>query len=380
MINFIQKKLDSVYLKIKFFLVVLVLFKNEFKQGGITGLYLAVKRNRRKKSVHKLLFDDLKKRFRDKEKYKNSIVFFRPHGVGDLLMGLPAFEKYRKMHPEKRIILYVYEESYSLMSLFDFFDEVISLPRSFNYKYAIDTIPRPKWADFINLMVEVSEKEGYNNFNTLENKTHRNDTFSQVLGVQNSFNEVDIPIDKIAKDKLQQLISQELFSSGMIVTVTFESMSHLRIWYPAYYRDFLEYVMSFGYIVVVVGNKEKNEEYFPQESKNFINLIGKMSSLNEVLELVRISKYVISVDTYLCHLSGILGIPFLGIFTGGVDPSSRISYYKKKEIASLNLPCACWDMGCDNSNISIGSEPCKVSLTPTVIKKIFLKLIETYGR
>jgi len=75
------------------------------------------------------------------------------------------------------------------MSLFNFFDEVVSLPRSFDYKNSIDLIPRPRKSQFINMMVEVCKDNeyDYNNFNTNKNKLHRNETFSDMLGVSREY-------------------------------------------------------------------------------------------------------------------------------------------------------------------------------------------------
>lgn len=349
---------------------------DELSKDGFSGLFLAIRRHYRKHRNTAPFFDDLRKRFKSK-RYAESVVLFRPHGVGDLLMGLSAFRKFRRDNPTKRILLYVYEESASLMRLFDCFDEVISLPRSFDYRNSLGEMPIPKSAEFIDLMVEVSAKTGYTFFDTPENRLHRNDTFSARLGVPTDYEKVEMPIDDSAREVVMRILSDAKIDIGSLVTVTFESMSPNRIWYPPFYKDFLQGVIDAGYTVVLVGNRQTDETLFPG-SDRCLSLIGKTTNLNEVAELVRLSSAVISVDTYLCHLAGIMDIPLFGIFTGGVNPDARLCYYGRKEVVTASLACACWDMGCRDSPL-FGTEPCKVGITPSIAITAFKEFIQKYG-
>lgn len=354
----------------------LSLAREEFLERGFSGLIFAIRRHLDKRRKTVPYFAELRKRFKAR-KYDGSLVLFRPHGVGDLLMGLSAFKKFRRDNPKKRILLYVYEESASLMRLFDYFDEVVSLPRSFDYKNSLAELPLPKQAKFVDLMVEVSAETGYVFFDTPENRLHRNDTFSARLGVPLGYEKVCLPRDEAAHLAAMRLISDAKIDADKLVTVTFESMSPNRVWYPPYYKVFLESVIDEGFTVIIVGNRQVDSGLFP-DSDRFLNLIGKTENLKEVAELVRLSTAVISVDTYLCHLAGIMDIPILGIFTGGVNPDARLCYYERKEVVTATLPCACWDMGCRDSQLS-GVEPCKVDLTPSIAMASFKELIRKYG-
>ncbi len=324
-------------------------------------------------------FDSLKFRFKDK-KYEDSIVLFRPHGVGDLLMSLPAFKKFKEKNKDKYIILYVYEESYPLMKTFDFFDEVISIPRSFNYWEGMKYIPIPIRSTFLNLMVEVKTENGNNSLDNNNNRIYRNFSVSKILEVPSEFERIHIPINQASEKKATSLLSKYGVDRNKFIVATFETSNDTRNWYPAYYKEFLEYVLSLGYQIFLVGNKEKNTLLFPN-NKNLVNLIGETKSLLEVVEIVRKSKYVITTDTYLSHLAGIMDIPQLAIFTGGIDPKSRVSFYQKKVIAKSEDTCYCWDMPCKHEELRGKNELCRINLKPEKVKLCFNKLIlENYDK
>ncbi|HWQ59929.1 MAG TPA: glycosyltransferase family 9 protein [Candidatus Fimivivens sp.] len=263
------------------------------------------------------------------------------------------------------------------MRLFDYFDEVVSLPRSFDYKKSLAELPLPKHAKFVDLMVEVSAETGYEFFDTPENRLHRNDTFSARLGVPLGYEKAGLPRDEAAHLAVMRLISNAKIDADKLVTVTFESMSPNRVWFPPYYKVLLESVIDEGFTVIIVGNRQVSTGLFP-DSDRCVNLIGKTANLNEVAELVRLSTAVISVDTYLCHLAGIMDIPILGIFTGGINPDARLCYYDKKEVVTADLECACWDMGCRDPQL-YGVEPCKINISPCIAMAAFKELIRKYG-
>jgi ADP-heptose:LPS heptosyltransferase len=309
-----------------------------------------------------------------KDDYKDAIVLFRPHGVGDLLMGLPAFKKLRQKYPKRKIILYVYNESYHLMRMFDFFDEVIALPRSFDYQKYLDLVPRPKGSQFYDLIIELERNPSGNNLNNLYNKLNRNLIISKALGVGDSYEKVAIPEDKDAQKRVQKLVSDYHIDPSRMVTITFEATNKARCWYPEYYKKFIDHILAKGYQAVIVGSKDRNEDLFP-DNKECINLIKKTASLNDVVELTRISRMVVSVDTYLCHMAGLMDIPVLAIFTGGVAPNSRVSYYKKKVVAESEYRCYCWDMPCRYED-RVGNELCRVGLKPAHVIEAFDNLVD----
>jgi ADP-heptose:LPS heptosyltransferase len=325
-------------------------------------------------SIPVAYFTLLKRKFEDAS-YEKSLVLFRPHGVGDLIMALPAFKKFREKNIGKKIILYVYEESFELMKSFDFFDEVISLPRTFQYDKNMDIIPYPKNATLINLMIELENKNGHNNLDNDANRIYRNITISKKLGVSDAFEMVNIPINEEAKSFAEDFIKENRINKNKLVVVTFEASNEARSWYPAFYGEFLEYIISLGYQVILVGNKERNEKLFP-DNANIFNLIGKTNSLTEVIEVTRPAKYVVSVDTYLSHIAGMLDIPQLAIFTGGVDPKSRVSFYKKKVVAISKHTCFCWDMPCKYAELRGKNELCRIDLKPEMVKNAFNKLVQ----
>ena len=63
---------------------------------------------------------------------------------------------------------------------------------------------------------------------------------------------------------------------------------------------------------------------------------------------------VISTDTYLYHIAGLLDIPFLAIFTGGINPDARVTYYDKKVVIEYAEKCYILRYSFYSCNKSIG--------------------------
>jgi ADP-heptose:LPS heptosyltransferase len=322
-------------------------------------------------------FKELSLKFADKS-YDGAIVLFRPHGVGDLLMALPAFKKFREKEKGKKIILYVYEESFQLMKVFPFFDEVLSLPRTYSYEEQLAKLPLPRQASFYNLMLELEIGKKGNNLDNELNRINRNDLISKVLEVENDYELIDIPSNHEAQKRVSEIVQQVGLKDEKFVLITFEATNVARSWYPKYYKALIEEIIKMGMKVVIIGNKNTYDAFLPDEDENFINLIGKTKDLIDVVELLKEAAYVVSVDTYLMQVAGHLNKPFLAIFTGGVKPDSRVAHFSRKVVAISKHECFCWDMPCKFEERRGKNELCRIDLKPDVVFAKFKQLMEEY--
>lgn len=303
----------------------------------------------------------------NKAEFANAKVIFRPHGLGDLIMGLSAFQKLKETSNEP-LILITYKPFVEFMEQLDIFDYVMPLPTDFNYHTHFDEIPKPKDSTIIDLMIEIAKDErGHHQLNNYNNKLPRAESFSQTLNLPTNHQEVKYPVHNEAQSKIKSLLAAEQIS-GPFVVLTFEATNPTRIWDPSQYLKLIKGINNLGYEVIVTGTKPNS--IFNQDYCH--NWIGKTKNINELAELVRIADYVISTDTGLYHLAGLLRTPFLTIFTGGVPPESRLKYYQNYEYIQWPDCCMACDMPCDKKINNI--EPCKTGITSEDILNKFQKL------
>jgi len=310
----------------------------------------------------------------DNDKFKNAMILFRPHGLGDLIMGLSSFYKLREKYQNKPLILVTFSEFVEFIDKFCIFDYVMGLPPKFNYELYINKIPVPDGGIFINMMTElVKDKNGYNNLNNDFNKVHRDDVFSKVLSVDSKYKNIKCPVYKNAQINIDKKLNWKKIKKKIVV-IGFEASNPSRTWDESKYLSLIKKIHDLGYLVIVTGLK-KNQMF---DVDYCLNWTGDLKNVTELIELIRRAKYVISTDTALYHIAGLLGKPFLVIFTGGIVPNSRLKYYSKFEYVVSSRGCFCWDMPCNMKNNFTEIEPCRKDISVNMVIDKFKKLIKNY--
>jgi ADP-heptose:LPS heptosyltransferase/GT2 family glycosyltransferase len=308
----------------------------------------------------------------DENEYKSSITIIRDDGIGDLLMGVSAFKKLRRRYPEKKLILLTYQRNIEMMSGFKIFDEFLPIPN--REKYAPLPIPKDSQTyNFIDLEMIFGNIWGRPKE---DNKVHRHLIYSRDLGLDNSFELVPMPEYSEAKQKVVKLFRElNIDLNQKFVVLNLIATNPARSWWEPYYFKLIESIEGFGFIPLVVGTEDSK---FYKGNK-LINLTNKTRTITEYIEVVKLGKYVISTDTSAYHIAALSGIPFLAIFTGGIEPESRVMFYTKYEVVKppADLKChPCWDQGCSDLSIRWKSDPCRTSITPEVVIERFKKLVE----
>lgn len=307
-------------------------------------------------------------------RYKNAIVVIRDDGLGDILMGLSAFNSLRKNNINKKIIFLTYERNVEMMKGFGIFDEVLPIPNGKKYSpLPIPTIGT-KIFDFIDMEMHFG-----NFFATAKeiNKENRHATFMREFGLQDSYEIMKMPEYPEAKAKVAEIIKKMGYSlEDNFVVFNLTASNHARSWWYPYYQDLATAVRKMGFVPLIVGTH--GGEYF---KKDVVNIVGKTKTITEYIEAVKLGKYVISTDTSAYHVAALSGIPFLAIFTGGVLPEARLSFYSKYEVVSppKTLACyPCWDEGCKDLSIRHKKDPCRLIIRPEDVAKKFKTLIQKY--
>ena len=308
------------------------------------------------------------------DEYKESIVVIRDDGIGDLLMGISAFNNLRKINYNRKLILATYERNAEMMSGFKIFDEIICIPDGKKYSPLPIPTKRTIIYNLINLEMNFAPVYG---IPTEKNKFTRHEVFSKVLGIKNEYESIEMPEFPEAKKEVLKLLKERGVDEKLnFVVLNLIATNPARSWWYPYYPMLIEAIEKMGFTPLVVGMK--NNEYF--KGKKIINITEKTKTIAEYIEAIKLGKYVVSTDTSTYHIAALVGIPFLVIFTGGVRPESRLKYYSKYEaIEPSNLAChPCWDEGCKNSSVRWKKDPCRLIIKPEEVIEKFKNLIKKY--
>jgi GT2 family glycosyltransferase/ADP-heptose:LPS heptosyltransferase len=310
----------------------------------------------------------------DENLYDKAICVIRDDGLGDLLMGVSAFKNLRKKYPDNKLVMATYERNIEVMKGFGVFDEFIPIPNGKKYS----PLPIPdckKIYNFIDLEMTFGPIAGVTKE---DNKINRHDVYTRDMQLDPKFELLSMPVYPAAQKAVDDLLQEYGIKEGdKLVVFNLIASNPARSWYSPYYPALFEAINEMGFTVVITGITDS--EFFT--GKKVVNLVGKTKTIPEFIEVVRKAKYVVSTDTSAYHIAALCGIPFLAIFTGGVLPESRLSYYDKYEVVESDkkLPCyPCWDEGCIDPLIRWKKEPCRVQLKPERVISAFKQLVEKY--
>ena len=290
-------------------------------------------------------------------------------------MGISAFNNLRKKYPKKKLVLLTYERNIEMMNRFGIFDEILPIPNGM--KYAPLPIPTSGTKVYDLTSIEMQFGRIFSTTNEA-NKVPRHTSFSEILDVDKKFELVKMPDYPEAKKKVLKWISCAGFKeSDKFVVFNLLATNPARSWWEPYYPELIAAVEKAGFVPLIIGTKDS--EYL--KGNKVVNLVGKTGSIAEYIEAIKLGKYVISTDTSAYHIAALSAIPFLAIFTGGVTPEARLSFYSKYEVLepSKNLACyPCWDEGCKDVSVRWKKDPCRLMIKPEQAIEKFNDLIKKY--
>jgi ADP-heptose:LPS heptosyltransferase/GT2 family glycosyltransferase len=306
----------------------------------------------------------------DPQEYCNAITILRDDGIGDLLMGVCAFQRLRERYPDRKLVLATYQRNIPMMAGFGIFDEFIPIPDG--RKLSPLPIPRASQVfNFINMEMEFGPIWGITNE---DNKVNRHLIYTRDLGLDQDFTLPAMPAYPAARQQVLQVLND----MGVKVTRKFVVLSLIasnpaRSWWEPYYPALIAAIQALGLTPLVLGTVSCPSFQGP----GIINLVGKTKSITEYIEAVKLGAYVISTDSSAYHIAALAGIPFLAIFTGGVKPEARINFYWNYEVVEppAELTCyPCWDEGCKDLSARWRRDPCRLIISPEEVIDKFKRL------
>lgn len=284
------------------------------------------------------------------EKENTSILLLRLDNIGDFILWLGSAEKIKENYKESKIILICNSAFYDLAKELDYFDEVISLNiKNFNlnlkYKYNfLKSLRKEKFKKVIspicsrNIVTEgiiknIFAKEIIGNYGDCNNispfqrkicdrnytkliKTnpeHKMELYKNLDFINELFNKdykLSLPILKIQKK--ERIIKGEY-------CIFFMGASNLKKCWEI--EKYVEVAKTLKLKIVLCGGKIEEGlggRFLDliNDKKNIVNLIGK-TSLIDIVNLIKKSKFILSNDSFSIHLATLLRVKSICILGGG---------------------------------------------------------------
>lgn len=318
------------------------------------------------------------------------ILIVRLSAIGDVIHSLPTAYALRQKYPNAQIDWLVEEQSYPLVSLNPYLDNVIILPRkrwkklikkdvikglksffSFfknlraeNYNITLDLQGLFKSAIssfFVNPALRMGPVDG-RELSTLfyqakidvpEKKVHRIEKYLHFAGALDAeMNKIDygLKITPVIKSRVSRLFEEhKIVTNKKIIIINPFTNWESKNWFLERYFSLANELIKNGYYVIFTGSRDDKEaidNFIAINEESFSNLAGK-TDLQELTELYNRADLYIGGDTGPTHLAAAVGTPVVSLM-GPTDPETNGPLGKGHAVIQDNsLECIrCWDRHC----------------------------------
>ena len=144
-------------------------------------------------------------------------------------------------------------------------------------------------------------------------------------------------------------------------------------WPVDYYGEVAKYYLEKGWEVSLFGSANDGSvasEIMRYTEQRCINLAGK-TTLAEAIDLLSLSKLVVTNDSGLMHIAAALSIPLVAIY-GSSSPKFTPPLGEKSKIVSINLNCS----PCFKRECPLGHHRCMKELKPKLVLDELQSLVE----
>jgi len=318
------------------------------------------------------------------------ILIVRLSAIGDVIHSLPTAYALRQKYPNAQIDWLVEKQSYPLVELNPYLDNVIILPRK-QWKKSIkkDFIKGLKsfFSFFKNLRAENYDitldvqglfKSALSSFlakpnlrmgpadgremSTLfyqakievpDNKVHKIKKylhFAGALGAEMDEINYGLKLTPVIKSRVSRLFeSHKITSNKKIVIINPFTNWESKNWFLERYFKLANELIKDNYYLIFTGSsddKEAIDSFIAINEDNYSNLAGE-TDLQELTELYNRADLYIGGDTGPTHLAAAVGTPVISLM-GPTDPETNGPFGKGHTVIQDNsLECIrCWDRHC----------------------------------
>jgi len=321
------------------------------------------------------------------------ILIVRLSAIGDVIHSLPTAYALRQKHPNAQIDWLVEEQSYPLVKLNPYLDNVIILPRkrwkklinkdfikgvrsffSFfkklraeKYDITLDLQGLFKSAIssfLVNPNLRMGPSDG-RELSTLfyqakidlpEKKGHRIYKYLHFAGaLEAEMNEINygLKLTPVIKSRVSRLFEEnKIDAKNKIVVLNPFTNWESKNWFLESYFKLANELIKKGYYVIFTGSRDDKDaidSFGSVEQDKYSNLAGK-TDLQELAEVYRRAALYIGGDTGPTHLAAAVGIPVIALM-GPTDPETNGPFGEGHTVIQDNsLECIrCWDRHCSRN-------------------------------
>ena len=344
-----------------------------------------------------------------KSKTSNYVGLIYLHRIGDFVLWLSSAKEFRKLYPNKKMVLIVNETYANFAKLFPFWDEIIQI----NIK--------KMWLNPI-YNIQVLKRVGNKNFNILINPMYSGTFIADLIAKASRAKErISASNEFFISRKIEKFISYNWYTKHILISdnklheleinaqimnklglinfkaeiykmpkfnyplvhvpknyaILFPGSSDIeKCWPVIEFVKVADYLNRYFDTIIVCGSKSEinlGEVIEKKSNANILNLVGK-TKLSELVEIIREASLLISSDTSAIHLAATVNTPTLAVFSG-------LYYYRynyTKKLFKKYISIAKTNMNCFNCKLYCKINHKKGSTLPCVKKikaKEVIKLI-----
>ncbi|MCU7818817.1 MAG: lipopolysaccharide heptosyltransferase II [gamma proteobacterium symbiont of Lucinoma myriamae] len=179
-------------------------------------------------------------------------------------------------------------------------------------------------------------------------------------------NNIPVPALKVNADKVSAALNKFHLTTQQPVLALCPGAEYgpAKQWPARHYAALAKEKLSQGWLVWIFGSQKDHamgEEITQLLDQQAVNLCGQ-TQLAEAIDLMSVSKTVVSNDSGLMHMGAALGVPIVGVY-GSSDPGFTPPLGNSSAMVSLNLDCSpCFKRVCP-----LGHTNCLENLTPEMV-------------
>ncbi|TDO94798.1 heptosyltransferase-1 [Halanaerobium saccharolyticum] len=318
------------------------------------------------------------------------ILIVRLSAIGDVIHSLPTAYALRQKYPDAQIDWLVEEQSYPLVDLNPYLDNVIILPRdrwkelikkdvikglrsffSFfkdlraeNYDIGLDLqgLFKSSISSFlVNPDLRMGPADG-RELSTLfyqakidvpENKVHRIKKYLHFAGaLAAEMNKINygLKMTPIIKSRVSRLFEEhKIVTNKKNIIINPFTNWESKNWFLERYFSLANELIKNGYYVIFTGSRDDKEaidNFIAINEESYSNLAGK-TDLQELAEVYNRADLYIGGDTGPTHLAAAVGTPVVALM-GPTDPETNGPFGEGHTVIQDNsLECIrCWDRHC----------------------------------
>ena len=184
----------------------------------------------------------------------------------------------------------------------------------------------------------------------VKNEPRRSEEVLKRLGLSPAYHEDLLPKNNVARESVIKKLDEHNMNNKSLFVINAGAKLEAKCWPSERFAEAAKWVRrKYDAAVVLTGiaaERDISEKIKKELGNSVINLTGE-TTINELVELLRLAKACITNDTGTMHISDMVGIPTVALFTTRLSPTHWLPA-GDKVISLFSLPgCKyCYDDSC----------------------------------